>query len=399
MQSEYRAIALCAIGLETILKRELRQLQLTIQHKQAGMLVFRGSLSDIFRANLRLRTAERVLLELLHTEVSNFDDLFAAIQTIQWQQFFAKEDSLIIERVRIRGNSGGAIRSQVTCQKVVHKAIYQYLSKYYRLQHLPESGKRHSLRIYIENHAEHNKHKSTCQIALDCSGAALHRRGYRQFTGLAPLKETIAAGFILLCHWKRKQVFFDAFCGSGTLAIEAALYGLDIAPGLQRKFAMENFPCVDSKLLAELRQAEQQKALENLADGMNLAIFACDCDPQMLEGAKANALRAGLSKYIHFQQNLAQRCMPPAEKGLLLSNPPYGERLSDSTAVQKLYHQLGELCRGPFADWAIGFVSNRPDFEYDFAGTADCYHRVVNGQNDQFLYYYSAPSNTASKEQ
>ncbi|WGK68135.1 class I SAM-dependent RNA methyltransferase [Candidatus Haliotispira prima] len=422
MESEqkYQAIALCIIGLEKILQDELRCLKLPTVQKQAGILSFSGSLSDIFCANFSLRSAERVLLEVLNCEVTGFDDLFEALQNVAWEQFFSREDSLVVERVRIRSHrpdqraghskqsqeKQGAIHSQVACQSVVHKAIYGRLSQHYGLERLPESGVRRSLRVYIENRQLGNRQPvAICRITLDCSGDALHRRSYRKFTGPAPLKESIAAGLLLFSGWHRRIPLLDPFCGSGTLAIEAALFGLGIAPGLHRRFAMESFPLLhgpnqdrkQNERIADLRSGKQEEAKKNLAlsrnpeSDMSLRVFASDCDARTLEGAKANTERAGLAGCIQFCRAEARQLQPPAENGLLLSNPPYGQRLGDRQSIRRLYAELGDLGRDRFSQWALGFISGSPDFEYDFAGTADRQYHLVNGQEDQFFYYYAAP--------
>ena len=354
--------------------------------------------SALVRANLCLRTAERVLLEIGRFHAENFDELFEQVRTLPWEAYFGRDDRLVIERVRTRDSR---LAAQTSVQSVVHKAVYERLGAVYRLNRLPESGTERGLRVYLDH--------DECVLGLDSSGEALHKRGYRQATGEAPLKETLAAGILFLSGWNRRLPLFDPFCGSGTIAIEAALFAMDRAPGLSRHFALENMPFVERGAIA----AEFEAARARVRTDVEFRIEGSDADPKAIAAARANAGRAGLSQdrlgqdrlsqdrlgqSLSFTQAKAEDAAPRYEAGYLLCNPPYGERMGTPQEAEALYRRLGSAY-GRFTGWGLGFVTNRPDFGDFFGSQANSAKKIVNGAEEQWFHWYPAASRDQKRKE
>jgi putative N6-adenine-specific DNA methylase len=378
-------LALCALGLEKVLANELERIGLPVEGREPGRVRFGlasgpgGSrAAALMRANLCLRTAERVLIEADRFHAENFDELFESVRALPWELYFRRDDRLAIERVRLRDSK---LAAQTSVQSVVHKAVYDRLCKVYNLSRLPENGQERSLRVYIDS--------DQCLLGLDSSGDALHKRGYRRSTGEAPLKETIAAGVLLLAGWSRRSPLFDPFCGSGTIAIEAAHFAMDRAPGLGRAFAFEAFPF--SLEDAGAVSAEIEAAKARVRRDAEFRIVARDADPRALESARANAARAGVAAGIEFKQAKAEDAAPPYESGHLVCNPPYGERLGSVEESEALYRRLGETA-ARFSGWGLGFVTNRSDFGDFFGRYAPTAKLIVNGAEEQWFHWYPAGS-------
>jgi putative N6-adenine-specific DNA methylase len=372
MERSLRAFALCAIGLEKVLANELARIGLTASSRSPGRVFFEADVAGLFRANLCLRTAERVLIEAARFPAPDFDALFEGVRSVRWEDYFAEEDRLVIERVRIRDSQ---LSAQTSVQSVVHKAVYERLGKAYGIQRLPETGREGSARVYLEG--------DECLIGLDTSGEALHKRGYRKSTVEAPLKETLAAGCLLLSGWNRRIPLLDPFCGSGTILIEAALFALDIAPGLGRSFSLEDMPLADASAF----KAEREAAKARVRSDEELSLAGSDIDESALASARANAERAGVGAHIAWKRGKAEDSQPPAPSGYLLCNPPYGNRLGSEEEAEALYRRLGELAPA-FKGWGLGFVTNRPDFGNFFGRRATAEHKMVNGAEEQWFHWF-----------
>jgi len=368
----YRAIALCALGLEKVLQAELERLGFKAEGREAGRVCFSADAAGLFRANLCLRTAERILLEVSRFPAPDFDALFEGARNAPWELFFAPEDKLVIERVRCNNSK---LAAQTAVQSVAHKAIYEKLGAVHGLSRLPETGAQRSLRVYVDD--------DVCSMGLDLSGEALHKRGYRTAAGEAPLKETIAAALLFLAGWNHKLPLLDPFCGSGTLLIEAGLLGLNRAPGLDRSFAIENMPIAELGVF----QAEREAARSRIVQESDLILAGSDEDAGVLKIAAENAERAGLGGIIKFSQGKAEDAAPIAPVGLLIANPPYGERLGTEEEALALYRRLSPL-RERFKGWGIGFVTNRADFGQYFGRRAVSEHRFLNGSEEQWFHWY-----------
>jgi putative N6-adenine-specific DNA methylase len=377
-------LAICALGLEKVCQNEIERIGLSVEGREAGRVRFGlgesgKSGASLMRANLCLRTAERILIEAGRFHAENFDELFESVRALPWELYFRRDDRLVIERVRLHDSK---LAAQTSVQSVVHKAVYDRLGKVYNLSHLPENGQERSLRVYIDS--------DSCILGLDSSGDALHKRGYRRSTGEAPLKETLAAGVLFLAGWSRRSPLLDPFCGSGTIAVEAALLAMDRAPGLGRAFTLEGLPFAmesGSRVIAD----EIEAAKARVRRDADFRILATDADPRALESARANAARAGVAAGIQFKQAKAEDAKPAFEEGHLICNPPYGERMGTVEEAEALYRRLGETA-ARFTGWGLGFVTNRSDFGDFFGRYAPTAKLIVNGAEEQWFHWYPAGS-------
>ncbi|HPS14953.1 MAG TPA: class I SAM-dependent RNA methyltransferase [Spirochaetales bacterium] len=377
-----RGIALCAIGVEKIVSQELERLDLDPVERKPGQVFFdinEGNFArDIARANIGLRTAERVLLELGRFPAPDFDAFYEGVAALPWELCCFKDSALQIERVRSHGSN---LNAQTTLQSMAQKAAYEHLMQYYRLATMPASGNEVSVRIYLED--------NECLIGVDTSGVALHKRGYRPQGGIAPLKETIAASLLFFSGWNRKFALLDPFCGSGTIAIEAALYALDFAPGLNRRFAFEQMPAVQARPVQDVRDYFESR----IRSDIDVDIRASDIDPAVLSVAGKCARAAGVEDWITFEQKKAEDVEPFREgKGILLTNPPYGKRLGTVEDAKVLYAGLKEMGdRFVAAGWGMGFITEMEEFGEYFGRTAEVRHHLINGAEDQWFHWYPAP--------
>jgi len=328
------------------------------------------------RANLCLRTAERVLIQVGKFPALDFDELFDQVRALPWEAYFAREDRLVIERVRLKDSR---LAAQTSVQAIVHKAIYERLGTVYKLSRLPETGALRSLRVYID--------RDECLLGLDSSGEALHKRGYRRVPGEAPLKETLAAGILLLSGWNHRFPLLDPLCGSGTIAIEAGLFATERAPGLGRSFGFETMPFADQADLA----SERNEALGRVREDVDFRIEGSDIDPRAISAARANATHAGLGTALRFDVGAVEAARPRYEAGYLLCNPPYGERLGSPEEAEALYRELARSA-ARFSGWGLGFVTNRPDFGEFFGRYAPSIRRILNGAEEQWFHWYPAGS-------
>jgi putative N6-adenine-specific DNA methylase len=392
-EPEY-GLALCALGLEKVCQNEIERIGLIASGREPGRVRFglgapEKAAASLMRANLCLRSAERVLVEAGRFRALDFDQLFETVRALPWELYFRREDRLVIERVRIKDSR---LAAQTSVQSVVHKAVYERLLSVYKIVRMPETGKERGLRVYLDN--------DDCLLGLDTSGDALHRRGYRQAVSQAPLKETIAAGILFLSGWNRRLPLLDPFCGSGTIAVEAALYAMDRAPGLGRAFALEDMPISMSGYAPGSRggpsalAAETEAAKARVRRDAEFRIIGCDADPRALEAARANAARAGVAAGLELRVAKAEDAKPAYEAGYLLCNPPYGERLGTVEESEAIYRNLGKVAER-FSGWGLGFVTNRPDFGDYFGRYAPSVHKIINGAEEQWFHWYPSGSENA----
>jgi len=397
MDDSFQGCALCALGLEKVLSHEIEKIGLDPEGRVPGRVFFRADSKGLFRANLELRTAERVLLVAGRYAAPDFDALFEGARRPEWHRFFAREDRLVIERVRSRDSK---LDAQTSIQSVVHKAIYESLGKAYRQTRMPETGRTRSLRVYLD--------RDECVLGLDLSGDALHKRGWRKAAGDAPLKETVAAGILLLLGWRRRLPLLDPFCGSGTFLIEAAHFALDRAPGLDRHFEIETMPLVREGASAVFA-AERERAKSAVRKDVELRLVGSDSDPRSIDQVHGNAARAGVAPFIEVTTAPAEEARPFADKGLLVTNPPWGERLGTEAEARALYGRLGRAWgiaaegesvaaarnrgsgrAGRFEGWGIGIVTNAADAGLSFGRRAPVEREILNGSEDHWLHFYPA---------
>lgn len=370
---KYQLIATAAAGVEALVGKELRELGYQTQVEN-GRVRFEGTMSDVLRTNLWLRIADRVKIVVGEFDARNFDELFEQTKALAWEDLLPLDANFPVE--------GKSHHSQLhhvpTVQAMVKKAIVERLSQvYHRRTRLPETGATYPLEVAIA--------KDHVLLTLDTSGSSLFKRGYRQAKGGAPLKENLAAALVSLAHWFPDNPFVDPVCGSGTIPIEAALIGYNIAPGLNREFAAERWVnLVPAGLSDDLRDA----ALDAANYDVELDITGYDIDGQMIEIAKANARAAGLSQAVTFKQLAVKDWHTDKLNGVLVANPPYGERLSDLASVRELYRQMGQLYRA-MPTWSKYILTADLEFETYYGAPATKRRKLYNGalRTDLFQYW------------
>ena len=380
-------VALCAIGAEKILGNEIKHLGYKLESNAPGRVSFFGDDAALFRANLCLRTADRVFLQLASYTAYDFDELFDGTYSINWQDYLKKDTKIVVDKVR---SNKSKLNSEHSIQTMVHKAIYTKLGEVWKMSSLPETGEQSDIRVYID--------ENKVLILLDLSGLPLHKRGYRVDGGVAPLRETTAATLLQQMMWRRKTPLHDPFCGSGTIAIEATLYAFNVAPGFGRRFAIENLPIFNKE------QAEQikQKEAEQIRTDVEVRITGSDIDEKAVERAKKNAEYAcvmagralksiGISTHVQrpdFIQADFKDLSAPYDEGLILCNPPYGERLGDEQEAAELYKNMNNLWT-EFPNWDLGIITSNPDFQKHFNHQANSVKKIKAGNLDTSFYIYN----------
>ena len=360
----------CLFGLEGLVGGELRRLGLEGVAVENGRVLFTGGFDAPVRANLNLRMGERVLLRLGSFPAKSFEQLFEGVKALPWETLLPKD-----ARFPVKGyclNSG--LHSVPDCQSIIKKAVVARLGAHYGLGWLPETGALYQIQFSIM--------KDQAELFLDTSGAGLHKRGYRAVGNDAPLRETLAAAMVTLAHYRGRDCFWDPFCGSGTIVIEAALIAKNRAPGLHRHFSAEQWACVPTPLWQQARS----EALDREFHG-DYRILGSDLDPACVELARSNAKKAGVDGLVQFAQLDARQAPLPAERGVIVCNPPYGERMLEQRSAQQLYRSLGRHLHGA-AGWDQFIISSEPEFEYYYGRKADKRRKLYNGMIQCNLFQY-----------
>ncbi len=383
MKKTYHLGATAAFGLEGVVANELKRMGFDAKGFHGGA-TFDGTLEDAFRANLWLRAADRVLLYFGRFKAVTFDSLFEQIKVLPWEELLPRNAEVYV--------TGACARSQLMSvsdvQSIAKKAIVERMKKAYSLNWLPEDGARYHIDVHI--------HQDEAAVSLDTSGVGLSRRGYRTLNAEAPLRETLAAAMLMTSPWRPWLTFYDPMCGSGTLPIEAAMIALDRAPGLKRSFDMEKWDCVDKAALDEIRR-EAQERFERAKAERNVEIYGSDIDSRVLNLALAHRAQAGLNEVIHFEKKALKDAQLPAERGAVVTNPPYGERLGDARAAEQIYRELGMLMRG-YDDWTLTAITSSRDFEKAYGKRCTKRRRVYNGRIECEILSYMPHSDRVAKE-
>lgn len=379
-------VALCAVGAEKILGNEIKILGYKLLGNAPGRVFFEGDNDALFRANLCLRTADRVYLLVARYKAEDFDQLFDGVYAVEWQDFFKKDSKVTVDKVRTYKSK---LNSEHSVQSMVQKAIYKKLCDRWNMSSMPETGNESDVRVYLDN--------DEALILLDLSGNPLHKRGYRTDGGVAPLRETTAAIMIQMMMWKRKIPLHDPFCGSGTIPIEAALYAFNIAPGFGRRFALENLGIFNLERALELKKIEAQK----IRTDVEVRITGTDIDRGAVERARLNAEHAcvtagralksiGIDAHVwrpDFQVSDFKDLAAPYESGMLICNPPYGERLGDEQDAAKLYAGMKSLF-DDFKGWQIGVITAHKEFQESINRYATTLKSLKSGSLDTTFYIY-----------
>ena len=368
----FRYCVPCLFGLEGLVADELRRMDLPEVRAEDGRVFFSGNLADCVRANISLRCGERVLLQLGSFPAPTFDALFEGVRALPWGRLLPKDASFPVTGYCLNS----ALFSVPDCQRIVKKAVVESMKTRWKLEQFPETGAEYKIRFSIR--------KDQADLFLDTSGTPLHKRGYRPAHTEAALRETLAAAMVKLARYRGKGDFCDPFCGSGTIAIEAALAALNRAPGLYRSFAAENWAFVDPALW---RQARAEALVAEYTGDYH--ITALDIDPRAVQIALENAVRAGVEHLIDFRVADAAAFSQKTERGVIVTNPPYGERLLDVQQAEELYRRFGAALSKPGNEgWSLYLLSSDADFEHCFGKPADKKRKLYNGMIKCDLYMY-----------
>ena len=361
----------CLFGLEGIAGDELRRMDMEDVQVENGRVLFRGDSRALVKANIWLRTGERVLIQLAQFPATTFEQLFQGVYNTALEKLIPADGVFPVK--------GHCLNSQLMsvpdCQAIIKKAASKRLGEKYGISWLPETGAKFQLQFAIM--------QDTVTLYLDTSGAGLHKRGYRAVGNEAPLRETLAAAMVLLTRYRGRDFFWDPFCGSGTIVIEAALIAKNRAPGLNRHFAAEQFPFVDKALWEEVRQEAKEKEFRG-----EYRILGSDNDPKSVSLAMSNARKAGVADCIKFLDGDATKMSLPADSGLIVCNPPYGQRMMEQRSAQRLYGALGRHLK--FADgWKKYIITSEPEFEHYFGRRANKKRKLYNGMIQCNYYMYT----------
>ena len=360
----------CLFGLEGLAGDELRRMDLENVRVENGRVLFSGDERAMAKANIGLRTGERVLIVLADFPARTFEELFQGVYRANLEDFIPKDGAFPVK--------GHCLNSQLMsvpdCQAIVKKAACKRLGEKYGVSWLPETGAKYQLQFSLMN--------DRAQLYLDTSGPGLHKRGYRANGNDAPLRETLAAAMVTLTRYRGREFLWDPFCGSGTIPIEAALIARNQAPGMYRRFSSEAFSWVDPKIWGEVRGAFREKEFKG-----NYRILGSDNDPKCVSLAMANARKAGVDKLITFQDGDATKMSLPTDSGILICNPPYGQRMLEQQSAQRLYTALGRHLK--YADgWKKYIITSEPEFEHYFGKRADKKRKLYNGMIKCDYYMY-----------
>ena len=369
----------CLFGLEGIAGDELRRLNLEDVQVENGRVLFSGDESTLARASIGLRTGERILIRLADFPAKTFEELFQGVYNAPLEDYIPKEGAFPVK--------GHCLNSQLMsvpdCQAIIKKAASKRLGETYGVTWLPETGAKYQLQFSLMN--------DRVQLYLDTTGPGLHKRGYRAVGNDAPLRETLAAAMVLLTRYRGREFLWDPFCGSGTIVIEAALIARNQAPGLRRRFAGEAFAWSDPQVWNRAREEAKDKEFRG-----EYRILGSDNDPKCVSLAMANARKAGVGELIRFQDGDATKLPLPAQEGILICNPPYGERMMEQQSAQRLYAALGRHLK--FADgWKKYIITSEPEFEHYFGARADKKRKLYNGMIKCDYYMYTAQQRRVKK--
>lgn len=367
-------IATTTFGLEAVAKRELIGLGIEDIRVENGKVKFKGSPEDLVRANVWLRTAERVLIEVGEFEATEFDELFEKTKALAWEDYIPENGNFMIDGKSINSK----LFSISDCQRIVEKAIVERLKTVYPRDWFEKSGPRYRIEVALL--------KDVATLTLDSSGEGLHKRGYRDRAGDAPLKETLAAAMVYLSFWKKDRVLLDPFCGAGTILIEAGMIGKNIAPGLDRDFDGENFHFIDKDIWDNVRT----EAYRRINHDIKLELLGADIDKRSILRARDNAAKVGLENDISFFMKDMRDIDLLDNYGVVITNPPYGERMGEKEEAEILYKDFGEKFR-KLETWSIYAITSNENFESLYGKRADKKRKLYNGRIKVDYYQYYGP--------
>ncbi len=367
-------IATATFGLEAVVGREVQDLGYEDVQVENSRVVFSADTAAIPRCNLWLRSADRVLVKVGEFQALTYDELFEGTKALPWDEWLPEDAVFPVEGKSIKSK----LYSVPDCQSIVKKAIVEKLKQRYRKQWFDETGPKYTIEVALL--------KDRVTLTIDTSGAGLHKRGYRKLTSQAPLKETLAAAMVSLSYWNPERILVDPFCGSGTIPIEAALIGLNIAPGLRREFVSENWPQVPDRLW----KAARAEAEDLIRRETKLKIIGTDIDEEVLSLARYHRKLAGLDDQIHLQRLPLSELRNSHKYGCIICNPPYGERLGEQREVERLYKEMRQVFDA-LDTWSVYVITAFEGFECIYGKRADRKRKLYNGRIECQYYQYFGP--------
>lgn len=373
---KFRIMATTTFGLEAVAKREITDLGFEDITVSDGYVEFSGTAEDVVKANLWLRTADKILIVLNRFKAITFEDLFQGVNSIKWENLMPENAKFIV--------TGKSFKSQLSsvpaCQSISEKAVIKAMQRKYKIAHFPKDGDEYTIQVALL--------KDTVTVTLNTSGPSLHKRGYRVQQVMAPLKETMAAALIMLSYWKPDRVLLDPCCGSGTIAIEATLIAKNIAPGLMRHFAAEKWDFIDK----ELWKKERKEARLAIEQDFQPKIYGSDINANAVKMSMENANNAGVGECIKFAQIPFNKLKLPCNYGVCISNPPYAERMGNLNDVERLYRDMGKLFNHN-KTWSTYFITSHEGFEKLYGRRADKKRKLFNGnvKTDYYQFYGERP--------
>lgn len=376
MSERFEYIVPCHFGLESVLKREIQNLGYEIVEVEDGRVTFAGDEMAIARANIFLRTTERVMIKCGAFKAETFEELYEGIKNIPWERYFPRNARFWVTKATTNHSK---LFATTSIQSIAKKAMVERMSQTYHVNRFAEDGEDYPVRIFIK--------KDIVTVGLDTSGVSLHKRGYRTLVGKAPISETLASALLMLTPWHADRPLIDPFCGSGTFPIEAAMIGANIAPGMNREFQAQKW----LKLLSEKQWANAfDEARSLVKDVPEMHINGYDLDPEIVKCAAQNARAAGVDKYIHFQAKDVKDLSSPKSYGFVVTNPPYGERLEEKETLPALYTTIGKS----FANldkWSMYLITSYEDTEQYIGRKADKNRKIYNGMIKAYFYQFMGP--------
>lgn len=372
----FELTAPCHFGLESVLKREIYDLGYEILEVEDGRVTFEGDAEAICRANINLRTTERVLLRVGKFRAETFDELFEGIKALPWEDYIPYDGRFWVTKA---SSIKSKLFSPSDIQSIVKKAVVERLKREYHKDWFEETGASYPLRIFLL--------KDEVTVTIDTSGDSLHKRGYRTLTSKAPITETLAAALLMLTPWNKDRILVDPFCGSGTFPIEAAMIAANIAPGMNRNFISEQWTnLIPKSLWYEAVTEAQEQADRNI----KVDIQGYDIDGDIIKAARENARRAGVEEMIHFQQRPVSQLNHSKKYGFIITNPPYGERLEEKAALPELYRTIGEAYNR-LDSWSMYLITSYEQTQNDIGRKADKNRKIYNGMLKTYFYQFMGP--------
>ena len=371
----YEFVCPCHFGMESVLKQEILDLGYEIVQVEDGKVTFAGDATAFARANVFLRTTERVLWKVGSFHAETFEELFQGTKAIPWEAIIPADGKFWVAKAN---SVKSKLFSPSDIQSIMKKAMVERMKQHYQVNWFEETGAHYPVRVSIL--------KDEVTVGIDTSGESLHKRGYRKLTSKAPITETLAAALILLSPWNKDRILVDPFCGSGTIPIEAAMIGANIAPGMNREFLAQTWNNIPKKMWP----AAVEEAKSKIRTDVELSIQGYDLDGEIIKAARQNARMAGVDQYIHFQQRPVNQLNHPKKYGFVITNPPYGERLEEKAAMPALYKEIGAAF-ARLDTWSFYVITSYEDAQKYIGRKAEKNRKIYNGMLKTYLYQFMGP--------